>query len=89
MSKKSIWLVFTAVLVFSILLAACGGAATPEATEAPEEPEQPEATEEVSEPPAAAGPSGELEIYSWWAGDEGPALEALIALYGEMYPDVE
>ena len=34
-------------------------------------------------------PSGELEIYSWWAGDEGPALEALIELYGEMYPDVE
>jgi len=34
-------------------------------------------------------PSGELEIFSWWAGDEGPALEALIALYAEQYPDVE
>ena len=33
--------------------------------------------------------SGELEIFSWWAGDEGPALEALIALYGSMYPDVQ
>ena len=33
--------------------------------------------------------SGELEIFSWWAGDEGPALEALIALYSEMYPNVE
>jgi glucose/mannose transport system substrate-binding protein len=33
--------------------------------------------------------SGELEIFSWWAGDEGPALEALIELYNEMYPDVE
>lgn len=33
--------------------------------------------------------SGELEIFSWWAGDEGPALEALIALYNEMYPGVE
>lgn len=33
--------------------------------------------------------SGELEIFSWWAGDEGPALEALIALYNEQYPDVE
>lgn len=32
---------------------------------------------------------GQLEIFSWWAGDEGPALEALIALYGEMYPNVE
>jgi glucose/mannose transport system substrate-binding protein len=34
-------------------------------------------------------PSGELEIFSWWAGDEGPALEALIARYNELYPDVE
>lgn len=34
-------------------------------------------------------PSGELEIFSWWAGDEGPALEALLALYRTSYPDVE
>ncbi|TVR21255.1 MAG: carbohydrate ABC transporter substrate-binding protein [Anaerolineaceae bacterium] len=33
--------------------------------------------------------SGELEIFSWWAGDEAPALEALIALYNEMHPNVE
>ena len=32
--------------------------------------------------------SGDLEIFSWWAGDEGPALEALIALYGDLYPNV-
>jgi glucose/mannose transport system substrate-binding protein len=31
---------------------------------------------------------GELEIFSWWAGDEGPALEALIALYEAKYPGV-
>jgi glucose/mannose transport system substrate-binding protein len=35
------------------------------------------------------GGSDELEIYSWWAGDEGPALEALITEYNAMYPDVE
>lgn len=34
-------------------------------------------------------PSGQLEIFSWWAGDEGPALEALIQLYTQKYPDVE
>lgn len=34
-------------------------------------------------------PSGELEIFSWWAGDEGPALEALIDLYSRRYPAVE
>jgi glucose/mannose transport system substrate-binding protein len=40
--------------------------------------------------PSAAqdSPSGELEIFSWWAGDEGPALEALIDKYTAMYPNV-
>jgi glucose/mannose transport system substrate-binding protein len=33
-------------------------------------------------------PTGELEIFSWWAGDEGPALEALIALFIATYPEV-
>ncbi|MBZ0316015.1 MAG: ABC transporter substrate-binding protein [Anaerolineae bacterium] len=33
--------------------------------------------------------SGEVEIFSWWAGSEGPALEALIALFNEQYPNVE
>lgn len=38
---------------------------------------------------AAAAAQGELEIFSWWAGDEGPALEALIDLYEQQHPDVE
>ncbi|MBI5931480.1 MAG: carbohydrate ABC transporter substrate-binding protein [Chloroflexi bacterium] len=33
--------------------------------------------------------SGQLEIFSWWSGDEGPALEALIALFNEQHPNVE
>jgi glucose/mannose transport system substrate-binding protein len=33
--------------------------------------------------------SGQLEIFSWWAGDEGPALEALLALYSQQHPNVE
>ncbi|MGE5588054.1 MAG: ABC transporter substrate-binding protein [Clostridia bacterium] len=33
--------------------------------------------------------SGSLEIFSWWAGDEGPALEALIKLYEKQYPGVQ
>jgi len=32
--------------------------------------------------------SGQLEIFSWWAGDEGPALEALLALYSQQNPNV-
>ncbi len=32
---------------------------------------------------------GKLEIFSWWAGDEGPALQALIDLYKQQHPGVE
>lgn len=32
---------------------------------------------------------GDLEIFSWWAGDEAPALEALIELYEEQHPNVD
>ena len=33
--------------------------------------------------------TGELEIFSWWAGDEGPALQALIDIYKKQNPQVE
>ncbi len=33
--------------------------------------------------------TGELEIFSWWAGDEGPALKALIDLYNAKHPKVK
>ena len=33
--------------------------------------------------------TGQLEIFSWWAGDEGPALQALIDLYTKENPGVE
>jgi glucose-binding protein/mannose-binding protein len=33
--------------------------------------------------------TGELEIFSWWAGDEGPALAALIDIYKKQNPGVE
>jgi len=38
---------------------------------------------------SALAQGGKLEIFSWWAGDEGPALEALIRLYKQKYPGVE
>jgi glucose/mannose transport system substrate-binding protein len=37
---------------------------------------------------AIAQNAGKLEIFSWWAGDEGPALEALLARYKSLYPNV-
>ncbi len=30
-----------------------------------------------------------LEIFSWWAGDEGPALQALIDVYKKQNPNIE
>ncbi|MDP3479155.1 MAG: extracellular solute-binding protein, partial [Desulfoprunum sp.] len=33
--------------------------------------------------------SGKLEIFTWWAGDEGPALQALIDQYKAANPKVE
>jgi glucose/mannose transport system substrate-binding protein len=30
-----------------------------------------------------------LEIFSWWAGDEGPALQALIDRYSALYPGIQ
>lgn len=38
---------------------------------------------------AGLAQSGKLEIFSWWAGDEGPALQALFDLYKKRYPNVE
>ncbi|SMB92749.1 ABC transporter substrate-binding protein [Deinococcus hopiensis] len=35
-----------------------------------------------------AAAAGKLEIFSWWSGDEGPALEALVKLYKQKYPSV-
>jgi glucose/mannose transport system substrate-binding protein len=32
---------------------------------------------------------GRLEIFSWWAGDEGPALQALFELYQRRHANVE
>ncbi|MBE2266917.1 MAG: carbohydrate ABC transporter substrate-binding protein [Anaerolinea sp.] len=38
---------------------------------------------------AQDAPSGELEIFSWWTGGgEAAGLDALIAEFSEMYPDV-
>ncbi|BCS89608.1 ABC transporter substrate-binding protein [Pseudodesulfovibrio sediminis] len=36
----------------------------------------------------AADLKGDLEIFSWWAGDEGPALAALVEIYKKQNPGV-
>ena len=42
-----------------------------------------------SSPVQAKDLTGKMEIFSWWAGDEGPALEALIDIYKTQNPEVE
>ncbi|MEW6421078.1 MAG: ABC transporter substrate-binding protein [Deinococcota bacterium] len=37
---------------------------------------------------STAAAAGKLEIFSWWSGDEGPALNALLKLYRQKYPGV-
>lgn len=39
---------------------------------------------------APAGPSGQVEVFSWWTGGgEAAGLEAMIGVFGKQYPDVE
>jgi len=83
----------TIFVLLSMVLVSCAPKEQPAVEEpvveepAAEEPVVEEPAEEVVEEEAPAG--SQLEIYSWWAGDEGPALEALIAEYNAMYPEVE
>ncbi len=59
MMKKKILLALSALLVLSMLLAACGGDATPAEESAPEA--APETTEEMAEEPAAEETTADLE----------------------------
>jgi hypothetical protein len=55
MNKKVLWSVMTVMLALSMLLAACGGAAT----QAPVATEAPAAEAPVAEAPVAEAPAGE------------------------------
>ena len=65
-----------------LALVACGEAPKKEEAAKQAEPAQ----EQAAQPETKAN---ELEIFSWWAGDEGPALEALIDLYKGENPSVK
>lgn len=82
--KKGLTLLITLLLLLPMVSVWAGGqqegAAEAEETEAVVAPEV-----ELD----YGKPSGDLEIFSWWAGDEAPALNALIDLYNDDYPQVE
>lgn len=92
------------VLLFSVLwlgalllLSGCGpqeaqtaeGTGEAEATAEEEQLAQEREVPSVDTGLAEETPSGELEIFSWWAGTEGPALEALIEFYEETYSETD
>lgn len=74
-AKKSSWIVLALVLVFSMVLSACGTPA-PVATEAPV----------VTEAPVAS----QVEVFSWWTGGgEAAGLDAMIKIFQAKYPNIE
>ncbi len=78
--KKVSWFAVALLVILSMVLAACGGAAP---TPAPETPtEQP-----VEDMPAD---KQQVEVFSWWTGGgEAAGLDAMIKVFGEKYPDIE
>jgi glucose/mannose transport system substrate-binding protein len=82
-------LLFVVLVLAALILGACGPAATPtEEAPAPEAPT--EAAPEPTVVEAPAGPSGQLEIFSWWtAGGEAEGLNAMLQVFGPLYPNVE
>jgi glucose/mannose transport system substrate-binding protein len=86
-SKRLSYVALAALIVASILLAACGP--TPEPTTAPEPTKAPEATK-APQPTAAPPTGGKLEIFSWWtAGGEADGLNAMYKIFENEYPQVE
>src|SRR6056297_747538 len=82
--KKGLTLMITLLLLLPMVSVWAGG--QQEGAAAAEE------TETVAVPDVELDygkPSGDLEIFSWWAGDEAPALNALIDLYNDDFPQVE
>ena len=86
MSRKNIlWSLTTLLLVFSMLLSACGG---DEATVAPEV-EEPETTVEETTVEEPAG-KDMVEVFSWWTGGgEAAGLDAMIEIFKADYPNIE
>ena len=91
MSKRISW---TLLLIFVLAMAACGGDSTTDNTNDAASPTQAPADNTANENTETDDGSGamedQVEVFSWWTGGgEAAGLEAMIAIYGEKYPDVE
>ena len=80
---KRLLLLLSLLLVAALILTGCGGK-----DNAPANNEN-DTANDAGDADVDASAANELEIYSWWAGDEGPALEALIKEYNARYTEVE
>jgi glucose/mannose transport system substrate-binding protein len=79
-SRKASWNALALLIVFAMLLAACGGGAAPTAAPADTSGDSAPATEGKQE----------VEVFSWWTGGgEAAGLEAMIKVFNQMYPDIE
>ncbi len=94
--KKTHYLPLVLLLLFAMILAACGssGAETPVEepadTDTVEEtaPEEEAVTEEETMP--EEGGMEAVEVFSWWTGGgEAAGLDAMIEVFSEKYPDIE
>ncbi len=88
--KKSRFTLFVLLLLFGLLLAACGGdtQTTTETTTDTAVETTEETTTETTEP--VEGGMDAVEVFSWWTGGgEAAGLDAMIAIFKEKYPDTE
>ena len=79
-NRKFSWVALALLVIFSMVLTACGAAATP--TTAPVE----------VQPTAAPVTTGkqQVEVFSWWTGGgEAAGLDAMIKVFAQKYPDIE
>ncbi len=80
-ARKISWLVISLLVLFSMVLTACGGQA-----------ETPVVDEPVVEEPVVEEPmeKQQVEVFSWWTGGgEAAGLDAMIVVFKEKYPDIE
>lgn len=77
------------MLLFGLLLAACGGDAPTESATT-ETTETTETTTDTSPETVDEGGRQAVEVFSWWTGGgEAAGLEAMIVVFQEKYPDIE
>ncbi|NTV37476.1 MAG: carbohydrate ABC transporter substrate-binding protein, partial [Anaerolineaceae bacterium] len=87
-SKKFAYVVMAMLVIFSVVLSACGQAATTvaPATEVATEVATEMATEVATEAPAMT----QVEVFSWWTGGgEAAGLDAMIQIFKAKFPNIE